>query len=58
MKTAHIIKRLREDSAYQEFFRKAMSKFDIKSPTDLEDSERKKNFFNYIDKNYTAKSEK
>ena len=57
MKTAHIIKRLKEDTAYQEFFKKAMAKFDIKSPADLEDPERKKNFFNYIDKNYSAKTE-
>lgn len=57
MKTAHIIKRLKEDTAYQEFFKKAMNKFDISSPTDLKDPVRKKEFFNYVDKNYSAKSE-
>jgi hypothetical protein len=57
MKTAHIIKKLKEDTAYQEFFQKAMKKFDISSPTDLKDPEKKKNFFNYVDKNYSAKSE-
>ncbi len=57
MKTSQIIKRLREDSAYQEFFQKAMKKFDISSPSDLKDPEKKKNFFNYVDKNYSAKSE-
>ena len=57
MKTSHIIKRLKEDNAYQEFFKKAMSKFDISSPTDLKDPMRKKEFFNYVDKNYSAKSE-
>lgn len=57
MKTSHIIKRLREDSAYQEFFQKAMKKFDISSPSDLKDPEKKKNFFNYVDSNYSAKSE-
>jgi hypothetical protein len=57
MKTAHIIKRLKEDTAYQEFFQKAMKKFDISSPTDLKDSEKKKNFFDYVDKNYSAKKE-
>ena len=57
MKTAHIIKRLKEDTAYQEFFKKAMNKFDISSPTDLKDPVRKKEFFDYIDKNYSAKSE-
>lgn len=57
MKTAHIIKRLKEDTAYQEFFQKAMKKFDISSPADLKDPVRKKEFFNYVDKNYSAKTE-
>jgi len=57
MKTAHIIKRLKEDTAYQEFFKKAMKKFDISSPTDLKDPVRKKEFFDYVDKNYSAKTE-
>jgi hypothetical protein len=57
MNTKHIIKRLKEDTAYQEFFKKAMNKFDISSPTDLKDPVRKKEFFNYVDKNYSAKSE-
>jgi len=56
-KTQAIIKRLKEDTEYQEFFKKAMKKFDISSPADLKDPERKKNFFNYVDKNYTAKTE-
>jgi hypothetical protein len=57
MNTTRIIKRLKEDTAYQEFFRKAMKKFDISSPTDLKDPEKKKNFFNYVDSNYSAKTE-
>ena len=57
MKTSLIIRRLREDSEYQEFFKKALKKFDISSPSDLKDPERKKHFFNYVDKNYSAKSE-
>lgn len=57
MNTTRIEKRLKEDTAYQEFFQKAMKKFDISSPTDLKDLEKKKNFFNYVDKNYSAKSE-
>lgn len=56
MKTSHIIKRLQEDTAYQEFFKKAMSKFGISSIGELE-GEKKKEFFNYIDKNYKAKEE-
>lgn len=57
MNTTRIEKRLREDTAYQEFFQKAMKKFDISSPTDLKDPEKKKNFFDYVDKNYSAKTE-
>ena len=56
MKTSHIIKRLQEDTAYQEFFKKAMGKFGISSIGDLS-GDKKKEFFNYIDKNYTAKVE-
>ena len=56
MKTSHIIKRLQEDTAYQEFFKKAMDKFGIKSIGELE-GDKKKEFFNYIDKNYKAKEE-
>ena len=56
MKTSHIIRRLQEDTAYQEFFKKAMDKFGISSIGEL-DGEKKKQFFNYIDKNYTAKVE-
>lgn len=52
-----IAKRLKEDTAYQEFFKKAMAKFNIKSPADLKDPVRKKEFFDYIDTNYKAKDE-
>ncbi len=56
MKTSHIVKRLQEDTAYQEFFKKAMDKFGISSIGEL-DGEKKKEFFNYIDKNYKAEKE-
>ncbi len=56
MKTAHIVKRLQEDTAYQEFFKKAMNKFGINSIGEL-DGEKKKEFFNFIDKNYKADKE-
>ena len=57
MNTTRIERRLKEDTAYQEFFKKAMKKFDISSPTDLKDPVRKKEFFNYVDGNYSAKTE-
>ena len=56
MKTSHIIKRLQEDTAYQEFFKKAMGKFGIDSIGDLS-GDKKKEFFNYIDANYKGKEE-
>tara|TARA_B100001939_G_scaffold202651_1_gene174207 strand:- start:242 stop:916 length:675 start_codon:yes stop_codon:yes gene_type:complete len=46
-----------EEGDYEEFFQAAMKKFGIKSPDELKDDETKKKFFNYVDKNYQAKSE-
>jgi len=42
---------------YQKFFQKAMKKFKIQDPADLESDKSKKKFFNWVDKNYVAKSE-
>ena len=41
---------------YQAFFQKALKKFGAKSPAEL-DKEKRKEFFNYVDKNYEADSE-
>tara|TARA_R100001377_G_scaffold17642_1_gene8980 strand:- start:3654 stop:4295 length:642 start_codon:yes stop_codon:yes gene_type:complete len=46
-----------EEGDYEVFFQSAMKKFDISSPDELESDEKKKEFFNYVDKNYKAKSE-
>ena len=45
-----------EDTEYQEFFQKALKKFGVESPAELDD-EKKKEFFNYVDNNYSAKDE-
>jgi hypothetical protein len=45
-----------ELSGYQEFFKKALAKFNVDSPDKLAD-DKKKEFFNYVDKNWTAKDE-
>jgi len=42
---------------YQKFFQKAMKKFKIEEPADLETTKAKKRFFNWVDKNYVAKGE-
>lgn len=52
-----IAKRLREDDAYKKFFEKALDKFGVSSPADFDSKEDKKEFFNYVDKNYSAKTE-
>lgn len=57
MSNKHIIKKLQEDTEYQEFFKKAMAKFKISSPADLKDPAKKKEFFDWIDANYKGKSE-
>jgi len=46
-----------EEKDYDAFFQKAMKKFGISSPADLKTDEKKKEFFNYIDKNYKADNE-
>ena len=50
------IEKMSDQGDYDEFFKSAMKKFGIKSPSDLDDDEKKK-FFNYVDKNYKAKKE-
>lgn len=42
-----------KQKAYQKFFQSALKKFKVKSPAELDD-EKKKEFFNYVDKNYDA----
>ena len=46
-----------DDNKYQEFFRSALKKFGIKSPAELKDDDKKKEFFSYIDSNYDAVNE-
>jgi hypothetical protein len=45
------------DTDYDTFFKKAMKKFGISSPGDLKSEEDKKEFFNYVDKNFKGKKE-
>ena len=45
-----------EEGDYEEFFKSAMDKFGISSPDELDD-DKKKEFFNYVDKNYKAEKE-
>jgi len=45
-----------KEGDYEEFFQKAMKKFGIKSPAELDD-DKKKEFFNFVDKNYKGKNE-
>ena len=44
-----------EDTKYAKFFRGALNKFGVSSPAELGD--KKKAFYNYVDKNYQAKQE-
>ena len=45
------------DTEYEKFFMKALKKFGVNEPDELPD-DKKKEFFNYIDKNWKAKGEK
>ena len=44
-----------DDTKYAKFFRSALEKFGVSSPAELGD--KKKEFYNYVDKNYQAKQE-
>jgi len=46
----------REEDDYKAFFKKAMKKFNVSNVADMSD-EDKKDFFNYVDRNYKAKKE-
>ena len=46
-----------EKTAYQKFFDSALKKFGVDSPADFKDEEKKKEFFDYVDKNYEAENE-
>ena len=42
---------------YEKFFKSALKKFKVDSPADFKTDDKKKEFFNYVDKNYKAKEE-
>ncbi len=46
----------REEDDYKAFFKKAMKKFNVSDIGDMNDDD-KKDFFNYVDRNYKAKKE-
>ena len=46
-----------KEGDYEEFFQAAMKKFGVSSPDEFKSDEEKKKFFNYVDKNYSAKAE-
>lgn len=45
-----------DENAYKEFFEKALKKFGVASPAEL-DTEKKKEFFDYVDKNWEGTNE-
>ena len=45
-----------DKEAYQKFFNKALKKFGVSSPDELE-GEKKKKFFDYVDKNWKGDHE-
>jgi hypothetical protein len=44
-----------QDTKYAKFFKGALKKFGVSTPAELGD--KKKEFFNYVDKNYEAENE-
>jgi len=47
----------KDGDEYQKFFQSALKKFGAKSPSDLE-GDKKKEFYNYVDKNWKSDKEK
>ena len=45
-----------QENEYEKVFRKALKKYNVDSPDEL-DTAKKKKFFNYVDSIYTAKGE-
>lgn len=45
-----------EKTAYQKFFSKALAKYGVSSPKELE-GEKEKEFYDYVDKNWKADNE-
>ena len=46
-----------DDAEYEKFFRGALKKFGVSEPDQL-DGDKKKDFFNYVDKNWTGDNER
>ena len=46
-----------EDTEYQKFFKKTLKKFKVDSPADFDSDEKKKEFFDYIDKEWKGDKE-
>tara|TARA_Y100001963_G_C6402931_1_gene274924 strand:+ start:56 stop:256 length:201 start_codon:yes stop_codon:yes gene_type:complete len=47
---------IREETEYQKFFDKTLKKYGVSSPDEL-DGAKKKEFFDYVDKNWKADNE-
>ena len=56
-KYKHIITKLNEDSDYQKFFMGALKKFNARDISSFKTEDEKKKFFDYVDANYSAKTE-
>jgi len=54
--TKNVIKKLKEETKYQQFFTKALKKYGKSSPADMSDDE-KKEFFDYVDRNWKGAHE-
>jgi len=51
-----ILTKFQEETEYQKFFKSAMKKFGVKSPSEL-DGDKEKEFYDYVDKNWKGKNE-
>lgn len=56
LKKANIMESADDGEEYQAFFKKILTKFGVSSPTELDD-DKKKEFYDYIDANWTSDDE-
>jgi len=57
MSMIKLLKELKEESGYKDFFNKMLKKYDVKSPAELS-PEKKKEFFQAIENGWTSEDPK
>lgn len=57
MEYKQLLEKVINEETYKEFFKNALKKYGVKSPAKFKDAATKKEFFDYIEKNWTGEKE-